>query len=120
MTNEEIAKKFLFEVEMGLFGKYNDSIKIMGKSKEIDKVEKILVENGYSKNEPITNLYYLFEFDTYSILTLSTELKKYYRTYLKNVKYLESYMSYNHLPDYIKDYVLWLIMRKLKRNFYLI
>jgi len=124
MTNEEIEKRFKFDLEMELF-KTDPSYE--------DKVISFKDFNSYSPNN-VNNLisilrnmsYETLELNEYShsftknLLMINTKFKIYMIRYSRDpqLNYLEKEGLINQIPDYIKEYKRWL-MKKLKRDFYL-
>jgi len=98
MTNEEIRKRFKFDLEIGMFKKDYpfESITFHGYYKETAKLIKLLIDSGYE-----------------GIIANNLENKhngELYRTQIdvSNKKILAIYWTltenYNLLPDYIKEY----------------
>jgi len=116
MTNEEIEKRFLFDLETGIFERYNyryDNNIVSFVSNENNRhmlviLDKLLQNIG---GKPFESHYSLQDKIAVDVNVIS---KKYYF-----YSEILTCPPYEEIPDYIKDYQLWL-MRKLKKDSYLI
>jgi len=129
MTNEEIEKRFLFDLEMGRFKCINFNNRgdiFFNRSIFSFKLLTLLKNIGYTIDEDSCdiNIDYLKK-SLESRETYISVYKKYDNIYdVFEWGYIEDDIKknnpeyFNKIPDYVKDYKLWL-MKKLKRDFYL-
>jgi len=122
MTNKEIEKRFLFDLEMGAFTQYTDTM-IFHNRNYLDELQmKLLLKNIGFKSD--NTLYVIFGHRLYETtrskpsIMINTKSKAFSN---RNIHVTaDDYEKYfNELPDYIKEYKVhykWLI-KKLKRNF---
>jgi len=101
MTNEEIEKRFLFDLNMGVFrcinGDYPTVIRFIERKRDKSRFRLIsILDNlGFERNE------YHLSPRNMIIVTISTRNKKYN---IRNNEYLNPDWYYNKVPDYVKRY----------------
>jgi len=108
MTNEEIEKKFLFDLEMGFFKKDDEEYyNFLGNYQEIDKFAKILRKLGYNNDVPYSSLEKIIKGSFYVILSLNICDKSFGVGHYMAIYVTDNYFNeLNQIPDYINDYSL--------------
>ena len=110
MTNHEIEKRFLFDLEMGVFTQYNDTV-IFNNRHYLDELTmKLLLKNiGFRIDN---TLYVVFGHRLYETTrckpSIMVNLKS--KIFSNNSLYVtaDDYEKYfNELPDYIKEYKVY-------------
>jgi len=134
MTNEEIEKRFLFDLEMNMFNKieiysmrdneYRYVVAFteqrLNHTKNIEKIIKFLEKNGYILDEINSYDFKYMDETKRAIVIIDVDRK----TFMRDMNSYETYsglisLSYNYIPDYIRVYRLWQ-MKRLKKDSYLI
>ena len=113
MTNEQIEKRFLFDLETGLFkmDRLTKYLRFIGEYNEIKKLVKILESYSYEQDfiTVASTIHWssgicVFKPEKYSALTI-TNYRKYYYVFSENKNVLEEhYKKNNEIPEYIKEY----------------
>jgi len=114
MTNEEIEKRFMFDLEIGMFKRRKESvdniISFVGyktaSCTSIIKIRIILMKYGYKINKYSDYFECMYKFNRASIDIDTKNKILYTERVMGNYNDLINKRNYNKLPDYIKRYRL--------------
>jgi len=107
MTNEEILKRFSFDLEIGAFNSFsyfNDFMLFDLRNTEKDtglRLYKVLCKLGYKPISYDLNLNFL---DSYCFVSLSTKQKCFEFEHYQSI-YIGLYASANPIPKYVLEYI---------------
>jgi len=110
MTKEEKDRRFLFDLNMGVFKTNDDgSIVFYDFYDNISDIETILAFNGYSQKFSFLdeNVYGYYEYGKSKRIIKIYNGEKYFQCYDNiSIRSLPHSKEISELPEYIKDYVI--------------
>jgi len=107
MTNEEIEKRFLFDLKLGCFKKSNEAEIISfkdqnGNEYNYHRMMTLLKNNGFKRTH---NSKYLSNIHprSFPVLFIFPDLNVYRLNDIKDIDI--NYRKFNDMPDYINEYI---------------
>jgi len=108
MSNEEIEKRFLFDLEVSFskLHRSDDYYAFIGDFQEIDNFAKVLLELGFTKDIPYTSLGSIIKGEYYVVLTIEKSDKSFVVGHYMAEYFTNNLYEYNKIPEYIYEYSL--------------